>query len=261
MIVAPGWPRLVDTPQTSKPDAAADADASSHESLLRRVAELTELAGGLAHELRNPLSTLMVNLKLLGEDLRDFQARPEDTRRRALLKIEVLRREAERLQSLFDEFLRLAGTWSIHVAPVDLRQLVERLIEFLEPLLHGHKIEVRLDSPPESIVCLADEKLISQALLNIALNAQQAMPDGGAMTIRIGKDADGASISIRDTGVGIPEADRERIMRPFFSTKAGGSGLGLPLCKRIVEEHGGTLSFASELGKGTNFTIRLPAAP
>ncbi len=254
------------------------------------MAELTELAGGLAHELRNPLSTMMVNLKLLSEDLRDERARPEDARRRALLKIDTLRREAGRLQALFDEFLRLAGPCSLHLTEVDLRQIVSRLVEFLEPTLHANKVEVTVNAPDEPVICHVDEKLLSQALLNLALNGQQAMPNGGTLRITVSVDSEPnsnrggrnpaqvqpegcpadsipsrnvaresfATIHIADDGVGISEADRDLIMRPFFSTKVGGTGLGLPLTRRIIEEHGGTLTFTSAPGEGTTFTARLP---
>lgn len=241
---------------TSPPEANRD----QAEALRRKVAELTELAGGLAHELRNPLSTVMLNLQLLAEDLQDGQARPEDVRRRALLRVNLLRREAERLQGLFDEFLRLAGTWSLQATTIDVRAIIHRLVEFLEPLLHAHKINIALDMPDAPVTCAADEKLLSQALLNLAINAQQAMPDGGTLHVRIRAEPPCITIAVADTGVGIPAHDFDRILRPFYSTKSGGTGLGLPLTKRIIEEHGGELTFSSHVGKGTEFVIRLPAA-
>jgi signal transduction histidine kinase len=233
---------------------------ADHDSLQRRVAELTELAGGLAHELRNPLATVMLNLQLLAEDLQNEQSRPEDVRRRALLRVNGLQREAERLQALFDEFLRLAGSWSIQTVTTDLRPIIRRLVEFLEPLLHAHKIEAVVRLPDEPVTCRVDEKLLSQALLNIVINAQQAMPHGGTLGIELDPRPDSVSVRISDTGMGIAKDDYERILRPFFSTKAGGTGLGLSLVKRIVEEHGGSLRFESELGRGTTFTVTLPLA-
>lgn len=228
---------------------------------LRTVAEIAELAGGLAHELRNPLSTMMINLKLLSEELEDMDARPEDVRRRSLLKVDVLRREAERLQRLFDEFLNLAGPCRLEPTDVDLNEVVRRLVEFLRPLIDDKGINVSVEPGEGMVTCWADEKLLDQALLNIVINAQEAMPDGGDLRIWTGIDGDDAFIAVSDTGTGIDERDRQRILRPFFSTKATGSGLGLSITQRIVHEHGGTMSLESERSKGTTFTIRLPRRP
>ena len=223
----------------------------------RAIAEIAELAGGLAHELRNPLSTMMINLKLLAEDLSDTNANAEDVRRRALLKVDTLRREAERLQGLFDDFLNLAGPCRLQRAEVDLNTVVARLVEFFEPLAHSKGIRVKTVRTPDPLMCPVDEKLLSQAFLNLLINAQQAMPDGGELTIGAGLEGDQVVITVRDTGVGIAESDHERILRPFFSTKASGNGLGLSITQRVIHEHGGTLDFESELGRGTTFTIKL----
>jgi len=219
---------------------------------------MAELAGGLAHELRNPLSTMMVNLKLLAEDLQDASAQPEDVRRRALLKVEVLRREAERLQALFDDFLRATGPYRLQRSPIDLRVLIRRVAEFFRPLASGHKVELFLELGDTPLVCPVDEKLMNQALLNLVINAQEAMPDGGRLHVSIGRETDEAIISVSDTGIGISPEQHERIMRPFYSNKADGTGLGLSITRRVIEEHGGTIGFTSEPGKGTIFTIRLP---
>lgn len=238
----------------------ADPQPATPSDLSREFTQIAELAGGLAHELRNPLSTMMINLKLLAEDLQELEAHPRDTQRRALLKVDVLRREAERLQVLFDEFLNLTGPCTLRREPIDLNGVAARLAEFCEPLMKAHHIRVRVVADAEPLRCCADEKLLSQALLNLVINAQQAMPEGGELTISAGKDGGEALLSVSDTGVGIAEADRERILRPFFSTKPRGTGLGLSITRRIVEEHGGRLTFVSQAGHGTTFHIRLPAA-
>jgi two-component system sensor histidine kinase HydH len=224
----------------------------------RSIAEIVELAGGLAHELRNPLSTMMINLKLLAEELRDSRAEPEEMRRRALLKVETVRRESERLQSLFEDFLQLAAPFGLQRARADLRAVVDHLVDFLEPLLKNNSVEVEVVHAPAPLLCLIDERLLSQGLLNIALNAQQAMPDGGRLVFETGSEAKWAFIRITDEGPGIAPAVQERIFKPFFSTKAKGTGLGLSITRRIVSENGGELSFTTEQGKGTTFTIRLP---
>ncbi len=227
----------------------------------RTVAELAELAGGLAHELRNPLSTMMVNLKLLAEDLNQPGADADDVRRRALLKVDVLRREAERLQGLFDDFLRLMGPCRLEQTEENLNAVVTRLVEFFEPSANSTGVEVRTAFERDPLLCPLDETLLSQALLNVVINAQQAMPDGGELVISTGIEGDQAVITIRDTGVGVSKSDRERILRPFFSTKAGGNGLGLSITQRIVHEHGGSVGLRSKLGEGMTFTIKLPIRP
>lgn len=224
----------------------------------RTIAEISELAGGLAHELRNPLSTIMIHLKLLTEDLRDPRAHPEDVRRRALSRIELLQREAARLQNLFDEFLTLTSPNHLERKCTDVNKLIGRLLEFYGPLAHDRSVTVELDLDAGPCVCSVDEKLLRRALLNIVINAQEAMPDGGILRIATERNEGGIAVTISDTGVGIDDAHREEILRPFFSTKGTGTGLGLSIAQRIIIEHGGTLSFESRSEEGTTFTIHLP---
>ena len=238
------------------PDKADDAALA--ERYQRTISEMAELAGGLAHELRNPLSTVMINLKLLAEDLRDTESHFDDVRRRALLKVDVLRRESERLQSLFDEFLNLTGPYRLQREMTDLGTVVTRLVEFFEPLAQSKGVEIRLEGADTPVRCRVDQKLLSQALLNMVVNAQEAMPEGGILSISVGREGGSATVAVSDSGVGIAPEDGALILRPFFSTKASGTGLGLSITQRIVREHGGCLDFESKSGAGTTFTIRLP---
>ncbi len=227
-----------------------------------RIAELSELAGGLAHELRNPLSTIMVNLQLLSEDLRDQESPDSDTVRRALLKVDVVRREAQRLRRLLDDFLQMAGPCRLETKPVDLNRLVEHLVEFFSPQATAAKVRLRVDYADTPLTCLLDEHLVEQAVLNLLINAQQAMPDGGEIIIRTWRDGErAAAIEVSDTGPGLSAAERTKVFKPFYSTKVGGTGLGLSTAQRIVGEHGGRIDLHSEPGRGTSFTIRLPHAP
>ena len=233
-------------------------DSALAEQHRRTISEMAELAGGLAHELRNPLSTMMINLKLLAEDLRDTGSHFDDVRRRALLKVDVLRQESGRLQSLFDEFLNLMGPCRLQRQTTDLSAMVARLAEFFEPLAKSKGVEVRVEGADAPVPGRVDSNLLSQALLNIVVNAQEAMPEGGVLRISIAREGGDATLTISDTGVGIAPEDRSRILRPFFSTKASGTGLGLSITQRIIREHGGRLDFESARGQGTTFTIRLP---
>ena len=238
-------------------NSTSSTDPTDH----RTVAEITELVGGLAHELRNPLSTLMINLKLLTEDLANEEHHFDDVRRRSLLRVDVLHREAKRLQGLFEEFLHLAEPHRLDLVSTDIHTIVHRLAIFVEPMARAHGVRLTTETSPNPVQCLTDQDRVYRALLNIALNALEAMPDGGEMTLRVARDGAFGLIAISDTGVGIAEEQRQRIFRPFHSTKTDGTGLGLSITRRIVEEHGGTLSFQSELARGTTFEIRLPLDP
>lgn len=231
---------------------------ASPDSRDRMVAEMAELAGGLAHELRNPLSTLMINLKLLSEDLANEHASFDLVRRRAITRVESLRHEAQRLQNLFEEFLRLATPCALNRHTANLHELIQQLMNFLEPSLQAANVVVnlRLEANPHQLH--VDEDMLRQALLNLIINGQQAMPEGGQITVATRNENSDLIIEVFDTGVGIAKSDHDRILRPFYSTKKNGNGLGLSITRRIIEEHGGTLTFDSQLGKGTTFHVRLP---
>jgi signal transduction histidine kinase len=247
--VRPDLPRIQRiTAQTVDQDHDAQAPA----------AELNELVAGLAHEVRNPLSTVMVNLKLLSEMLEDERTSAEVARRRAAEKVELLRKETARLQILFDNFLKLTGPAGLDRAEIDVNAVVARVAQFFEPQANSAGCRMQLGMHEGELVCSVDELLIRQALLNIMLNAVQAMSEGGTLTIETGCDHGSVNIRIADTGRGIPDAERARILKPFHSTKPRGSGLGLSITDRIVREHGGQLTFISRRGHGTTFTIRLP---
>lgn len=225
------------------------------ESRFDRLAYLGKLAGGLAHEIKNPLSTIMVNLDLLREDL---EGRGESTDKMALRKVEILKQETERLEEMLEDFLSLTKGLEIDASPLNIDTVVEEVLDFVGPELQRRGVEVRkffdADIPP----CKADRNLIKQALLNIVINAKDAMKDGGELMVRTSAGPDSVRISITDTGSGIPDSQLQRIWDPYFTTKKEGSGLGLPTAKRIIEEHGGTIEALSEPGRGSSFTIVLP---
>ncbi|MFQ5492472.1 MAG: nitrogen regulation protein NR(II) [Phycisphaerae bacterium] len=223
-----------------------------------RVAELSELAGGLAHEIRNPLSTIMLNLDLLAEELSE-EPEPDDHVRRALQKIEGVRHEAERLRRLLDDFLQMAGPERAERGREDLNEVVTRTVEFFNAQAAAAKVRLRVDLHEGSLVCLLDARRIEQALLNLLLNATQAMADGGEVMVRTWRDSRrSAGLEVTDTGRGIAQEEQAMVFRPFYSTKAGGTGLGLSTTHRIVSDHGGTITMHSDPGRGTCFTIRLP---
>jgi signal transduction histidine kinase len=243
-------------PATPKQPADNGHDEIEQARRLRtQYAEISQLAGGLAHEVRNPLSTLSLNLDLLAED---FQSPETPRERRAMQRIERLRHEVDRLHGIVESFLRFARVQDLKLVPTDLNAIVDELRDFYEPQAASRGIVIRTqfaqDLPPVGL----DADLFKQALLNLALNAQHAMPEGGELILTTRRSAAWAILDVIDTGVGMSEAVRARIFDPFFSTRKGGSGLGLPTTRKIVEAHGGTIQVRSDPGKGSQFSIQLP---
>ena len=222
-----------------------------------QLAELGQLAGGLAHEIKNPLSTINVNLSLLEEDLRRYD---DDVHQRWLRRLRSVQDEAGRLKGILDDFLRLAGKIELNLVNLDLRRLTGELVDFFAPQAEAARVVLRTSLAEQPITCSVDPDLLKQALLNLMLNAIQAMPEGGELILRVLHHGRHGIIEVIDTGVGIPPEQRHRIFDVYYSTKRSGSGLGLPMTRRIVQEHHGSIQVESEPGKGTRFVIRLPLA-
>ena len=146
------------------------------------------------------------------------------------------------------------------MANVDINELVGDMVDFYSPQGYSHSINIRQGLYGEPLVCKIDVDMLKQAILNLFINAQQAMADGGELLIRTTKQENYAVIDVSDTGVGIEPEKTANIFDAFYSTRPQGSGLGLPTTKKIVEAHGGSISVNSEPGKGTSFTIQLPLA-
>ncbi len=217
--------------------------------------ELAHLAGGLAHEIKNPLSTINVNLKLFSEDL---ERTDEDSRRRSLRRLNIVRGEADRLRGIVDDFLRFAGKVEPQVAVVDLRRLVEELLDFFTPQAEASGVLIRSAMPDQPVSCLVDANLIKEVVLNLMINAVDAMSDGGELHVRLSTNRRRAALEVIDTGPGMDGETCEKIFDVFYSTKKHGTGLGLPTTRRIIREHDGTIRVESEPGKGTRFIISLP---
>jgi signal transduction histidine kinase len=234
--------------------------------LNQQYAELAELAGGFIHEIKNHLSTLGLNLQLLAEDFQEPQSQRE---RRALDRIQRLQGECQRLVDVSNDFLRFARLKDLDRKPTDLREVVEEMVDFFGPTAKADHIEIKTylaaNLPPVAL----DQEMFKQALLNLFLNAQQAMtapepngtpPRGRELTIQASRDlVGGVCLSLIDTGRGMPPEVAAKAFKPFFSTRQGGTGLGLATTRKIVEAHGGTIEVQSEVGRGTMFTIHLPA--
>jgi signal transduction histidine kinase len=220
--------------------------------------EIARLAGSLAHEIKNPLSVIRMNMDLLAEDLADAES-PRD--KRALAKVETVKKQCRRLQNLLDDFLGYARAQKLQLRPTDLNQQIEELLDFLRPQFAESKIEVTRHLANDLPRVLVDRQKFHGALLNLLLNAQQAMSDGGQLWVQTRETPGTVAIDLIDTGDGISEDSLLHIFEPFFTTKSGGSGLGLTTTRRIIEGHNGTIAVQSKLGRGTQFIVELPLPP
>jgi signal transduction histidine kinase len=229
--------------------------AEVHQKLVDQYTEIARLAGGLAHEIKNPLSTIKLNMELLAEDL---QADDTPRHRRALAKIEVVQRECQRLQDLTDDFLNFAKVRQLRLEPTDLNEQVRQIVDFFRPKAAESAIEVKPYLRSDLPSVMLDREQFRGALLNLLLNAQQAMPDGGELVISTEVGALGVTLQLIDSGYGMDEKTQSQIFDAFYSTKPGGSGLGLPTTRKIIEAHEGRISVKSAVGLGTQFTIELP---
>jgi PAS domain S-box-containing protein len=224
-----------------------------------RLAGVGELAASIAHELNNPLAT--VGLRV--EGLLD-KTPPGDPRRRSL---EVVDQEVRRMAGLVSNLLGFSRAGRDEVCPVDLREEAARAVELVDHHLARRKVRVETDFAPAAPVVPADPAQVRQVLLNLLTNAADAMRAGGRLTVRVrpgelaGRPA--AVLEVADTGVGIPPELLPRVFDPFFTTKADGqgTGLGLVVCKRIVDQHQGTIAVESAAGVGTTVRVTLPVRP
>jgi signal transduction histidine kinase len=239
-----------------------------------RLAELGALTGGLAHEIKNPLSTIGLNVQLAAEAIQDSPL-PDDERATLVRRVETVAREATRLANILNDFLRFAGRVKLEPADTDLAEIVTDLVDFYRPQADLAKVVIRVDAPAHPIVARVDGALVKQAVLNLLINATQAMVAAASPTrellVRLASPAEpprgarhatppAVAIHVIDTGPGIPADRHPEIFRPYVSGRKGGSGLGLAVTRRIVEEHGGRIELHSEPGRGSDFIVVLPVA-
>jgi signal transduction histidine kinase len=218
--------------------------------------ELATLAGGLAHEIRNPLSTIGMNLELLAEELENDDSQRA---RRMLRRIANLQGECRNLEEILNAFLQFARAGELHLSDGNLNTIVSDYVDFLEPQANSMEVELRPHLDSDLPVVMLDKSLMRQALVNLCRNAIEAMPEGGSIDLLTRTRGEDVVLEIIDTGKGMDEKTRGQMFQAFFSTRSGGSGLGLPTVRKIVEAHHGRISCESEVGKGTRFTITLPA--
>lgn len=229
------------------------------ERLQAQYAEIARLAGGLAHEVKNPLSTIRLNMELLGEDIEEL---PDSAQKnRSLKRVETVRRETIRLEELLNEFLNFTRAHHLELFTANVNRELHEAVEFIRPQTSALGAEVVEYFDPDVPTIRLDKRSFHRMILNLLLNAAQAMPDGGQIVVRTRQHAGDVVIDLIDTGVGMEEETIRKMFEPFYSTKLGGTGLGLPTVRRIVEGHGGRIAVQSEPGRGTQFSLSFPALP
>jgi PAS domain S-box-containing protein len=219
--------------------------------LRRRLAELGEVSAGIAHEFRNYMGTIMGYARLMAKSLK-----PDDPAARMALAINE---ELKGMNRLIDDLLNFGRRTELSISVTDLSGLLTRSVAQMSSRSAEQRVTVSLDLPPELPVVRVDEGLLYQALLNLFTNALDAMPEGGALTVRVRMlGARDVEIVVQDTGVGIALEHLDRIFLPLFTTKQKGTGLGLALAHKIILSHGGRIAVESKEGAGTTFRIILP---
>ena len=215
-----------------------------------RLASIGEMVAGVSHEIKNPLGIIQSTAELLGAmpDANDKQKRLSH----------VITEESGRLNDIISEFLDFARPQALNRQECALDEIIRKNLSFLAPELEKKHIRVEDNLDGRSFKVLADQELLYRALLNVFINAIQAIKDSGRISVKIEKENKNYRIDVADSGQGIEDEVLRKIFNPFFTTKQKGSGLGLSIVKKIIEEHQGTIDVESQKKQGTLVTIRLP---
>ncbi len=231
-------------------------DVAAFEERVQRFAGLGRLAAGVVHELNNPLTVVTMYTEMMLDE-----ARLGGPLAAEVDKLKAIADAAVRVQRFMRDLTSYARPGADRREPIDLRELVEKAARLCKPALKEADASLvnRVENPPP---VAGNRASLEQVLVNLITNAAEAIRGGGTIDISVGDDAGVAVIRVEDTGAGMAPEVAARCMEPFFTTQPGGkgTGLGLPIAAGIVARHGGTLTFTSERGKGSIFTVRLPAA-
>ncbi len=225
---------------------------------MEKIATLGQIASTVNHEIKTPLNVLYMNLQLLQKKIARCGMDDGEAKAGMLELVSLINNEIMRINGILEEFVRYARFPAPEPVENDPNGMVKRIAEMIAERAKGAGVSVELKLEEPMGKAMLDDKKITQALLNLCVNAIQAMPRGGVLTVETSRQGDELVLGVSDTGTGIPGEDLERIFDPFFTKKKGGMGFGLAIVKRIVEDHGGRIECTSKEGEGTSFTIRLP---
>ncbi len=220
-----------------------------------RYEELAELAGSLAHEIKNPLSVIHMNIDLLSEDIAEIDS---PISRRSLDRIDIVRGQCERMEALLRDFLRYTRLRDIDLVSGSLNDQVEMVMRAYQAQADANQIDVEKYLDPDLPAISLHSDSLQAALMNLVKNALESMEPGGQLMVRTYTMRDSVALDLIDTGSGVDDNTVLHMFEPFYSTKEGGSGLGLPTARKIIEAHGGRISVQSEAGRGTKFVLEFP---
>jgi signal transduction histidine kinase len=237
----------------------------------RKLVALGRLTAGIAHEVKNPLNAMMIHLELLRTKIRKAAlvpvgsgigiaeaARPDDP---LLQHVEVIEREIRRLDEVVQGFLKFTRPEDLRLQAVRISALLEEVRPILKPEARKNNVRIVVETSDEQLAINGDSAMLRQAILNLAINACQAMPNGGTLRITTAEAPNNrVALRVEDTGVGIRPEDLNRIFDLYFTTKDHGTGIGLSMVYRIVQMHDGEVEVQSTPGRGTTFTLLLPKA-
>jgi signal transduction histidine kinase len=221
--------------------------------LSRRMAAIGRLTAGVGHEVKNPINAIVVHLELLRGKM--------GTDSGGARHLEVIQSEIHRLDRVVQTLVDFSRPVELQLQDQDLRGIVSSVQMLASAELETRNIAVVSEVPDRAVNVRIDADLLKQALLNVVLNGAQAMPEGGELTVRLTEDTRSAILKVEDHGEGIPPEIRDRIFDLYFTTKRGGSGIGLAMTYRILQLHHGQIDVESKLGKGSTFTLRIPVIP
>ncbi len=244
--------RFVEENLAHGPDPETTPTAATEKQLL-----LSRLLARLAHEIRNPLSSLDIHVQLLEEDLSEL---PAETRERLAGRFEIMHGELHRLENLVKHFLRLSRPSELELQLMDARDVLEHVWNLMRPEAESRGIELTMVVSAGLPVVLADRAQLTQALLNLVINSLQAVEREGRVALGAarGETRDCLALSVADSGPGVSSEKQSAIFEPYFTTKSEGSGLGLWIAQQIVTAHGGDIQLTHAPSGGAVFTIRLP---
>lgn len=218
-----------------------------------RLDAINRLTGGVAHEIKNPLNSISARLALLESMVEEVPEAGEELR--------VISQEVDRLDHVVRTFLDFTHPVELEREDVDLGAMIRDLAALVTPQASGRGIAVQVEAPGAELIVMGDSGLLKQAFMNVVSNALEAMPEGGRLVFRLERLGGECRLTVSDTGEGIPAEKRERIFQLYYTTKKGGSGIGLAVTFRAVELHGGRIEVESEPGRGTSFRVALPLKP
>jgi signal transduction histidine kinase len=234
-----------------KLDAGTRRHIEGQITLARRLTAINSLTGGVAHEIKNPLNSIALRLEMLRSQVAAGETGIE-------FEIAVLSEEVTRLDRVVRTFLDFNRPLEMALRDVDLAEVVAEIVRMLEPEAERAGIRMRYARPSTAVVVNGDSDLLRQAVVNVAINAIEAMAGGGSLTFEIAPSLETCTLAITDTGPGIPPESREKIFQLYYTTKPHGNGIGLAMTFRAVQLHGGTIEIESEAGRGTTFRLTLP---